>query len=196
MNQSLNGEWSDDRTSLKQVRVIAHLPQLHEDIDDTEEVPSSQCLLSLRQTHELLIQESLSLRQSTHDDVFMLLWQLFLHILLQPSQKERTQDLVESPYKLVIVLLVPFYHPCDRVHEPVLEVSVRGKHSWHEEVHERPQFHQIVLEWSPCQKQSSGCVEVKQHLPSLRLEVLDVLCFIQDQISPLLPPKRLVILNN
>lgn len=47
--------------------------------------------------------------------------------------------------------------------------------SWHEKVHEGPQFHQVVLERGAGQQQAALAVEVKQSLPPLALEILDVL---------------------
>ena len=75
----------------------------------------------------------------------------------------------------LVVLLAPLHHPRERVGEPLLEVRVRGKHGGHQEVHERPQLHQVVLQRGARQEQPALAVEVQQGLPALALEVLDVL---------------------
>lgn len=55
----------------------------------------------------------------------------------------------------------------------------------HEEVHERPQLHQAVLQRGPREEETPLGVERQQRLPPLALEVLDVLSFVQDQVIPL-----------
>jgi hypothetical protein len=42
----------------------------------------------------------------------------------------------------------------------------------HEEMHERPQLHQVILQWSACQQQPTLGIEVQEGLPPLGLEVL------------------------
>lgn len=53
---------------------------------------------------------------------------------------------MESANEVLVVLLVAFDHALERVGEPVLELAVRGEDVGHEEVHEGPQFHEVVLE--------------------------------------------------
>jgi len=50
----------------------------------------------------------------------------------------------------------------------------------HEEVHQRPQFHEAVLQRRAGQQQPTLAVEVEQRLPALRLEVLYVLGLLRD----------------
>lgn len=66
----------------------------------------------------------------------------------------------------------------------------------HEEVHERPELHHIVLERCASQEESSLSVEPEKRLPSLTLEVLDVLRLIQYHIVPLLASEGEVVLNH
>jgi hypothetical protein len=40
------------------------------------------------------------------------------------------------------------------------------------------------------------CLKIEQQLPSLRLKVLNILCFIQNKVLPLFTPKTLMILDD
>lgn len=83
----------------------------------------------------------------------------------------------------------------ERVREPLFEVLLAAEYLRHQEMHERPKFHHIVLQWSSSQKKSSLCIKSKKSLPPLTFKVLDILGLIQDHIVPLLPSKGKVILN-
>jgi hypothetical protein len=61
-------------------------------------------------------------------------------------------------------------------------------------VHQTPQFHDIILQWSSSQQQSPFSIESQQCLPPLRLKILDILRFIQHHVVPLLPSKRKMVL--
>ena len=82
------------------------------------------------------------------------------------------------------------------VREPLLEVLLAAEDVRHEEVHEGPKLHHVVLKRRPCQQQSSLGVESKQGLPPLALEVLNILGLIEDHVIPLLPSECEVILNH
>ena len=66
----------------------------------------------------------------------------------------------------------------------------------HQEVHQRPQLHQVVLQRRARQQQSTLRLEVQQELPTLTLEVLDVLRLVEDEVVPLLPPEAGVVLDD
>src|SRR4051812_17797533 len=87
----------------------------------------------------------------------------------------------------------------DRSHrlvEPLLELGVRLKEMRHQEMHQRPQFHQAVLQWSPCQQKTALRGKVEKCLPSLRTEVLDMVCLVEDEIFPSFPSERLLVLDD
>ena len=50
------------------------------------------------------------------------------------------------------------------------------------------------LKRGACEQQPPLCVEVKECLPSLRLEVLNVMGFVKDHIIPPLPPECVRVL--
>jgi hypothetical protein len=61
--------------------------------------------------------------------------------------------LVQPLDDLFIVLGVALYHAGDWVGKPLLELSVGLEDGGHEEVHQRPQLHQVVLQRSARQQQ-------------------------------------------
>lgn len=67
---------------------------------------------------------------------------------------------------------------------------------WHQEVHQGPKLHDVILKRGSCQQKSSFRVESQKGLPSLALEILDVLGLVQDHIIPLFPSEGKVILDN
>lgn len=72
-------------------------------------------------------------------------------------------------------LLRPLHHPGHGVAEPALELLVAGKHGGHQEVHEAPQLHQVVLQrrayvaWAVWTKQQGlvFCVRLDRRAPQL-----------------------------
>lgn len=65
-------------------------------------------------------------------------------------------DLMKALDDCLVVLGVAFNHTGHRVREPLLELAVRLEHVRHQEVHQRPQLHQVVLERRAGQQQASG----------------------------------------
>ena len=87
-------------------------------------------------------------------------------------------------------------HSCDRIAKPLLEFPVAGEDMGHQEVHQGPEFHQIVLERGAGEQQAPITLEIQQQLPSLGLEVFDVMSLVKNEVLPLFPPEALVVLNN
>lgn len=63
--------------------------------------------------------------------------------------------LVKSLDQALVVLLAALDHASQRVGEPLLELAVGLEDVRHEEMHERPQLHQAVLQGRSCQEQAS-----------------------------------------
>ena len=97
------------------------------------------------------------------------------HIHTPPPPSPPHTHLVQSEHYRLIVFLTALHHASERVREPLLEVCVRREDGGHEEVHERPQLHQVVLQRCARQEEAALTVEVEESLPALALEVLDVL---------------------
>ena len=81
------------------------------------------------------------------------------------------------------------------VREPLLEVLLAAEDLGHQEMHEGPQLHDIILQGGTSEQESPFGVEPEQGLPPLAFEVLDVLGLVQDHIVPFLPPEGKVVLN-
>ncbi|RNA24824.1 hypothetical protein BpHYR1_027375, partial [Brachionus plicatilis] len=172
---------------LEQVRMIAHLSQLHEYVYNGHVVALGYFFSSRAQRHELVVEQTLSLAQRTLDHVFVLFGHLFFHMGLQTTQYERSKDFVQ-PFDQLFVNF--------GIVEPVVELTVRGEHVRHQKVHERPQFHQVVLERCACEQKATLRLKVEQRLPPLGLEVFDVLRFVQYEVLPLFAPEYGVVLND
>ena len=50
----------------------------------------------------------------------------------------------------LVDFLLALHHTQQRVVEPVLELRMAGKDLGHEEVHQRPQLHQVILQRRAC----------------------------------------------
>ena len=81
-----HGETRHDRSHLEQIWMVAHLAELHETVDDTEEVATRKTLPRLGSRHKVVIKKTLTLGQTTRDDVLVLARQLFLDFALESSQ--------------------------------------------------------------------------------------------------------------
>ena len=173
-------------SGLKQVGMVAHFPQLHEDVDDGEEVAGLEGVPGVGPGHEVVVEEALPLRQRTPDDVLVLFRQLLFHLALEATQQKGAEHLVQPLDQAVVVLGRALDHSSQGIGKPFLEVTVRFEDVGHEEVHEGPELHQVVLKGRSRQEQAPGGLEVEEELPPLGLEVLDVLRLVQDQVVPLL----------
>lgn len=89
-------------TSMLWVATIVNLAQLHEDVDDAEEVAGSQGGGGVGGGHVVLIQGALALGQAAAHDVLVLARQLLLHLALQPPQQERPQHAMQPLHQRLI----------------------------------------------------------------------------------------------
>ena len=62
-------------------------------------------------------------------------------------------------------------------------------------MHKGPELHHVVLKRGTSKKKSSFGVKPEHRLPSLTLEVLDILSFVKDHIVPFLSTESEVVLN-
>jgi hypothetical protein len=80
-----------------------------------------------------------------------LLRELFLNIFLHSAKEERSQYRLKLLYNSQIDALVVIYTLTEGVREPFLEVLLVREDRGHQEMHERPQFHNIILQWRSSQ---------------------------------------------
>lgn len=106
------------------------------------------------QSHEVVIEKSLSLGEPAADHMLKFLRHLLLYIHFDPPEQEWPQYLVKPFDQALVVFLAALDHSCQRVGEPFFELTVGLEDVWHEEVHQRPQLHQAILQWGPCQQQT------------------------------------------
>lgn len=66
----------------------------------------------------------------------------------------------------------------------------------HQEVHQTPQLHQVVLQRSPGKQQPAFDLEGQQACPPLRLEVLNMVCLVEYHVLEPVAFEYLVILQN
>jgi hypothetical protein len=88
------------------------------------------------------------------------------------------------------------YALIERIAKPLLEILLATENLRHQEVHQTPKFHHVILQGRPSEEQPPLSVKAKESLPPLTLEVLDVLGLIKDHIIPLLTSEGEVILNH
>lgn len=81
------------------------------------------------------------------------------------GKKLRT-DLMQTTDYVLVVLAVPFDHACDRIAKPLFKFAMRLKNVRHKKVHERPQFHQIVLKGCAGKEQSPATDKWKRYSDS------------------------------
>lgn len=113
-----------------------------------------QCSNSRGLCHEVIVEKSLSLGEATADHMLVFLRHLLLHINLDPPEQERPQHLVEPLDQPFVVLLTALDHSRQWVGEPFFKLSMGLEDVGHEEVHQRPQLHQAVLQRGSCQQQA------------------------------------------
>lgn len=84
-------------TSLREcwLDYMSHLAQLHEDVDDAQEIARAERIAHIRGDHVVLVQCALALAQAAADDVLMLPWQALLNIALQASKQKGPQHAVQ-----------------------------------------------------------------------------------------------------
>jgi len=71
---------------------------------------------------------------------------LLLDVLLEAAQHERPDDGVEALDEVVVARRVPLNDGVHGVAEPVRELLAGLEHVRHEEVQQRPELHEVVLE--------------------------------------------------
>jgi len=63
----------------------------------------------------------------------------------QEIKKKLRTDLVQTTDYILVVFAISFDHARDRIAEPFLKLTMGLKYIRHKKVHERPQFHQVIL---------------------------------------------------
>lgn len=87
---AIHTEWRYSRSRLEHIGMIAHLSQLHQYTNYIQEATRLKCFSGFSSAHEIIVQKTLTLRQATHHNMFILLWHLLFHFRFQSTQQEWT----------------------------------------------------------------------------------------------------------
>jgi len=131
---------------LEKIRMVTDLSELHEHVHDGEEVRVGQRILGPVTVDVLIVQEALSSAQVALDNVLDLFRQLLLDISFHSAEKERPENRLELLNDADVERLVLINTLAEGVREPLLEVLLVAEDLRHQEVHQRPQFHHVVLQ--------------------------------------------------
>eukprot|EP01136_Pigoraptor_vietnamica_P043776 Opistho-1_new@19633 len=179
-----------DFPPVKEVGVVAHLAELH---DEIHEVDGLLVARSERRLQEIvqgyliahaLVQVALPRRELAHDLHFNLLCEFVLDILLDSPEHKGLQNHVQ-PRELVLVkpgLLLGV--TLNVLREPLVELLVRVKQTRHDKVQQRPQLGHAVLDWRAGEQQAIAAIEVEQRLPAGARAALDCLRLVEDHVLP------------
>lgn len=89
-----------------------------------------------------------------------------------------------------------FHGFLERNIKPLIEIVEGIEYFRHKKVQQWPKFSKIVLQRRSSKQQPTVSLKVEKYLPTLWLEVFNVLSFIQDHIIPLLSSEDRVISNS
>ena len=197
---TLTNERRADGAGLEEVGMIADLSELHQHAHHREKRPASQLLARVAPPDVVLVEEPLALAQRTGHDVEVFLGHLdfkpratphfLLHFALQSAENKRTQHLVQTVHQPRVHAPLAFHHLIHWVAEPEREFPAASEERGHQEMHQRPQLHQTVLQRRSGEQKPPLCVEMKEDLPAFGLEILDVVRLVQHHVHPLLATKH------
>uniref|UniRef100_A0AAG5DLD8 Uncharacterized protein n=1 Tax=Anopheles atroparvus TaxID=41427 RepID=A0AAG5DLD8_ANOAO len=169
---------------VEQVRVVGALAQLHEDVLQAHLLHLARPVHHVDVLHQDLgVPVALHLRQADEDLHLLLRQQPLLDLGLEPPQQERLQHGVQPLDQRVVV------HALVRV-EPAVEVIGAVEDVRQQEVEQRPELVQVVLQRRTGQQQPVGGLELAQDLRQLRLFVLDAVRLVDHHVAPVEPLER------
>lgn len=95
MSQIISAPYIDMSTSsVEGAHPRAHLAQLHEHIDNAQEIAGGQRARGIAARHVVLVKRALALAEPAAHHVLVLARQLLLHVAFQAPQQEGPQDAV------------------------------------------------------------------------------------------------------
>ncbi|GIX63107.1 NADH-quinone oxidoreductase subunit L [Babesia caballi] len=183
---------------LEEVGVVARLAQLHGQVlqlhlhDRGVAVVGAQ--LRNIAAEQVAVQPLLHGAQRNHQEQLVLGGHVGEHVLLRPPQHEGAQDLVEARnYAQVarLALLLRQLLGADEV-ELDLKLLRGGEDLGEEEVEQRPQLLQVVLQRRAGDQQAVLGPEHADDLAQLGLLVLDAMCLIDDDVVEVEPGERVL----
>ena len=109
----------------------------------------------------------------------MLWWEALLHVHLESSKHEGTENLVQLRDELVLLVGIVNVEI-----EPIVELFGTRKDIGDQEVEQSPQLVQIILQGSSGQEQTVPCLEGSDGTGEGRGFVLEAMCFINNEVGP------------
>mmetsp|Transcript_14522 Transcript_14522/g.42533 ORF Transcript_14522/g.42533 Transcript_14522/m.42533 type:complete len:379 (+) Transcript_14522:1826-2962(+) len=175
--------------AVKEVRMIAHLAQLHEDVEESDLGGSPQGVQFVRVLgQDLLVPLLLHGGQSDEQLGLLLGGEGVGDVLLDATEHERPQDGVE--------LLDDVLLPVRPGHvEPLVELLGVSKDFGKEEIQQRPQFVEVVLEGSAGDEETELGVHGPHYLAEGRILVLDPVGLVDDEVLPVDLPQWALLLE-
>ena len=127
-------------SSIKQVRVVGALSQLHEDVLQPHLLHFSCAIHDVDVLHQNLgVPIALHLGQPDKDGDFLLGLERLLDIDLEASKQERLEHSVQALHQGVVAQA----RVCA---EPLVEVFGAGEDLWQKEVEQRPELVEVILQ--------------------------------------------------
>jgi hypothetical protein len=172
----VGGERRAGLGAVEQVRVVGELAQLHGDVHQAQ-----LRLAAAGVDHLEVLEQQLAVPLALHGAErhvelhLALRRQLLRHVALEAAQQKRPQHFVQLANHLLLLVLVGQI-------EPLVKVVRRGEHVGQQEVEQRPQLVQIVLQRRAGEQQAIGGVKVAHHRGELGVLVLDAVRLVDDQV--------------
>mmetsp|Transcript_32858 Transcript_32858/g.77904 ORF Transcript_32858/g.77904 Transcript_32858/m.77904 type:complete len:460 (-) Transcript_32858:740-2119(-) len=174
---------------LEQVRVVAALSELHDDVEEARALrPAVDGLDVLLQEGRVVL-----LLHRAHADLEdrLLLWrEPALHVALDTPKQERPQNLVQLLDDLRLALAP------DADAKPLVKLLAAREDLGQEEVEEGPQLVQVVLQRRPCDEEPVVCVHHPHHPGEDGVLVLDAVGLVDDDISPVELLEKVLLLDD
>ena len=171
-------------------RMVADLAQLHQLVHQGSSASFASLTLDGQRSilRHGVVQAALQCRQFAFDDVLDLFRELRFDFFLQPTEKKRTQDFVQTSNDqqglLVIELDLFARQGGERRVEPIGERRRRLEDRRQDKIEQRPQFGQIVLERRAGEQQPVWRVAVVrvENLSEFTVVILHAVAFVDDHV--------------
>mmetsp|Transcript_8914 Transcript_8914/g.21077 ORF Transcript_8914/g.21077 Transcript_8914/m.21077 type:complete len:452 (+) Transcript_8914:1433-2788(+) len=161
--------------ALEEVRVVAALAELHHNVEQ----PRALAALAVDRVNVLLqharVQRLLHLAHGNVHVDLGLLGEALLDVGLEAAEEEGAKDAVQLPGHLLGLL---------GGLEERIEVIGVCELVWQQEVEQRPQLVQVVLQRRAREQQARVGLELADHERELRVLVLDPVSLIDDKVAP------------
>ena len=170
--------------SVEEVRVVAALAQLHENVLQTHLLQLAGSVDNVDVPHQDFgVHFTLEFAEPDVDFELLLGFQSLLHFGLETSQQEGPQHGVQAFDQSVVAQTVVGVEPFVEILRVVEDIG-------QEEVEQSPQLVQVVLQRRSGDQQPIGCFELSDNFRQFRFLVFDAMGFVDDHVSPIELPEN------